>query len=68
MRHITERKEATLGIFDKAKEALNSDQAEKLSDQALDAAEGFATDKLGADKADTVKNIRDQIDSKIGNE
>ncbi|MDP9800699.1 hypothetical protein J2S49_000775 [Arcanobacterium wilhelmae] len=57
-----------MGIFDKAKEALNSEKAEELTDKALDAAEGFATDKLGADKADQVKGVRDQIDSKLGNE
>ena len=35
------------GLGDKAKDALNSEQGEKRSDQALDKAEQLADDKTG---------------------
>lgn len=59
-----------MGIFDKAKDSLNqnSDKVEEISDKGLDQGEKFATDKLGDDKADQVKSVRDNIDKKIGNE
>ncbi|MBP3088102.1 antitoxin [Corynebacterium sp. sy017] len=52
-----------MGIFDKAKDLLKN---EETSDKVLDQAEKLATDKLGADKADKVKKVRDTIDGKIG--
>lgn len=57
-----------MGIFDKAKDSLNSDKAEEISDKGLDRGEKLATDKLGADKSDQVKSVRDNLDKKIGNE
>ena len=43
-----------MGIFDKAKDALNSDKGEELSDKGLDKAADAAKGKLGEDKADPV--------------
>ena len=57
-----------MGIFDTAKEALKSEKAEEISDGILDKAEGLAEDKLGADKAAKVADVRDKIDGAIGNE
>ena len=36
-----------MGIFDKAKDALNSDKGEELTDKGLDKAADAADDKLG---------------------
>lgn len=55
-----------MGIFDKAKEALNSEKGEKVTKEGLDKAENFAKDKLGEDKADQVDKARDAIDDKLG--
>lgn len=57
-----------MGIFDKAKEALNSEKAEEVSDKILDKGEEFAKSKLGDDKADQVTDVRNKIDDRIGNE
>lgn len=55
-----------MGIFDKAKEALNSEKGEEVTKEGLDKAEEFAKDKLGDDKADQVDKARDAIDDKLG--
>lgn len=55
-----------MGIFDKAKEALNSEKGEEVTKEGLDKAENFAKDKLGEDKADQVDKARDAIDDKLG--
>ena len=57
-----------MGIFDKAKDALNSDKGEELSDKGLDKAAEAAKGKLGEDKADKVDQARDAIDGKLGSE
>lgn len=57
-----------MDIFDKAKDALNSADIEEKSDELLDKAAEFAKEKLGADKADHIKNVRDAIDKKIGDQ
>lgn len=57
-----------MDLANKAKDFLNSDQAEEKSDQILDQTAGFAKDKLGNDKADQVDRVRDAVDQKIGNE
>ncbi|AWE43134.1 MULTISPECIES: Rv0909 family putative TA system antitoxin [unclassified Actinobaculum] len=57
-----------MDILDKAKGVLKSEQVEEKSDQILDKAEALASSKLGKDKADTVKKVRNAIDEKIGNE
>ena len=56
-----------MGIFDKAKDALNSDKGEQLSDSALDKGADLAKSKLGEDKADKIDSARDQLDDRIGN-
>ncbi|MEX3563190.1 antitoxin [Corynebacterium phoceense] len=55
-----------MGIFDKAKDALNSDKGEQISDQALDKGAEFATGKLGENKADQIDSARDKADEHIG--
>lgn len=57
-----------MGIFDKAKEMLTSDQAEEYSDKALDQAEKFVKDKVGTEHADKISRVRDEIDARVGNE
>ncbi|WP_018298138.1 antitoxin [Corynebacterium lubricantis] len=52
-----------MGIFDKAKDLLGD---EAQTDAVLDKAEQFATEKLGADKADQIKKAREEIDKRIG--
>lgn len=53
---------------DKVKEALNSEQAEGISDKVLDGVAG-AVNKVTGDKfADKVEGVRDSIDKKLGNE
>jgi hypothetical protein len=53
---------------DKIEETLKSDQAEDVSDNVLDAAADFVK-KIAPDSIDaTVDDVRNTIDSKIGNE
>lgn len=54
--------------LDKAKDALNSEKAEKVSDQALDRGEAFGKSKAGEKHHDKITGARDSIDKKIGNE
>ena len=63
-----ERKESSMGLVDKAKDFLQSDQAEEKSDQVLDKAEELAKKALGDEKAPQIASVRDAIDAKIGNE
>ncbi|HCG2963353.1 TPA: antitoxin [Corynebacterium striatum] len=56
-----------MGIFDKAKDALNSDKGEQISDSALDKGAEVAQGKLGEDNADQIKQGRDKLDDHIGN-
>ena len=60
--------EVAMGVFDKAKDFIHSEEVEEKSDAVLDKAEDLATEKLGADKADTIAKVRNTIDDKIGNE
>lgn len=55
-----------MGLMDKAKEFLNSEKGEQVTDQALDRAEQAAKDKLGEDKADQIHQVRDKIDEQVG--
>lgn len=57
-----------MSMFDKAKEFLNTDKGEEISDQILDKAAEAAEAKLGADKSEQIRSAREQIDSRIGNE
>ncbi len=56
-----------MGIFDKAKDALNSDKGEQISDKGLDKATEVAEQKFGEDKADKIQQGRDKLDDQIGN-
>ncbi|MGO1594407.1 MAG: Rv0909 family putative TA system antitoxin [Ancrocorticia sp.] len=57
-----------MDLANKAKDFLNSDQAETKSDQVLDQAAGFAKEHLGEDKVGQINKVRDAVDAKIGNE
>ena len=57
-----------MGIFDKAKDALNSDKGEQVSDSALDKGADIAKSKLREDKADKIDSARDQLDERIGSQ
>jgi hypothetical protein len=54
------------GLGDKAKDALNSEQGEKRSDQALDKAEQFADDKTGGKFDQQSDKVGDMADQRIG--
>ncbi|MGP5245907.1 antitoxin [Corynebacterium flavescens] len=55
-----------MGIFDKAKEVLNSDKGEEISDKVLDKASELAKGTLGEKYSDKIDGARDSIDEKIG--
>ena len=57
-----------MGIADKAKDFLNSEDGEKRSDDVLDRGSKFADDKTGGKHADKIDQGRDAADKKIGNE
>ncbi len=54
--------------FNKAKDSLNSDKAEQLSDQGLEKGSDFAKSKAGDDKHEKIDSTRENLDKKIGNE
>jgi hypothetical protein len=54
------------GLGDKAKQALDSEQGEKRSDQALDKAEQFADDKTGGKFDAQSDKAGDLADQRIG--
>ncbi|MGK5172757.1 antitoxin [Geodermatophilus sp. CPCC 205761] len=54
------------GLGDKAKDALNSEQGEQRSDQALDKAEQFADDKTGGKFDQQSDKVGDLADQRIG--
>jgi hypothetical protein len=56
------------GFMDKAKDALNSDQGEQVSDKALDKAGEVADQKTGGGHDAQIDKGRDFADGKIGNE
>ena len=53
---------------DKIGEALGSDQAEQVSDGALNAAADFVKKVAPEEHHDTVDGVRDNIDKSIGTE
>ena len=52
----------------KIEETLKSDQAEEVSDKVLDSAAEFVKKVAPESVADKVDGVRDNLDSKIGNE
>ncbi|MGK5115585.1 antitoxin [Geodermatophilus sp. CPCC 205506] len=54
------------GLGDKAKDALNTEQGEQRSDQALDKAEQFADDKTGGKFDQQSDKVGDLADQRIG--
>jgi hypothetical protein len=56
------------GLGDKAKKALDSEQGEKRSDQALDKAEQLADDKTGGKFDSQTDKAGDLADQRIGQE
>jgi len=53
---------------DKVQDALNSEQAEGISDKVLDGVADFAKKVLPDSVDGTVDDVRDTIDGKIGNQ
>jgi hypothetical protein len=53
---------------DKVKDALNSEQAEGISDSVLDGVAGVANKVTGGKFADQIDGARDAADEKIGND
>lgn len=53
---------------DRVKNALKSEQAEKISDRGLDAASGAASGVTGNKFDEQIKGARDKADGAIGNE
>ncbi|WP_448628600.1 antitoxin [Geodermatophilus sp. URMC 64] len=56
------------GLGDKAKDALNSEQGEQRSDQALDKAEQFADEKTGGKFDQQTDKAGDVADQRLGQE
>jgi hypothetical protein len=56
------------GLFDEAKNMLGSEQAEGISDQALDKAADLASQKTGGSHEDAIRGIRDAADKRLGNQ
>jgi hypothetical protein len=54
------------GLADKAKKALDSEQGEQRSDQALDKAEQFADEKTGGKYDQQIDKAGDFADERIG--
>jgi antitoxin protein of toxin-antitoxin system len=54
------------GLGDKAKQALDSEQGEQRSDQALDKAEQFADDRTGGKFDQQSDKVGDLADQRIG--
>jgi hypothetical protein len=54
------------GLGDKAKQALDSEQGEQRSDQALDKAEQFADEKSGGKFDQQTDKAGDAADQRIG--
>jgi hypothetical protein len=54
------------GLGDKAKDALNSEQGEQRSDQALDKAEQVADEKTGGKFDQQTDKVGDMADQRIG--
>ncbi|WP_111720585.1 Rv0909 family putative TA system antitoxin [Homoserinimonas sp. OAct 916] len=52
----------------KVQDALKSDQAEQISDNALDGASGLANKLTGNKFADQVEGVRSEADKKVGTE
>ncbi|WP_336650988.1 MULTISPECIES: Rv0909 family putative TA system antitoxin [unclassified Leucobacter] len=52
----------------KIEEALQSEQAEGISDKILDGAANLANKVTGGKHSDKVTELRDNLDGKIGNE
>jgi len=57
-----------MGMMDKAKDALNSDKGEKISDKGLDKGEQLADSKTGGTHDAQVDKGRDLADGKLGNQ
>jgi hypothetical protein len=55
-----------MGLMDKAKDALNSDKGEQVSDQALDKGEQLADQKTGGQHGSQIDKGRDLADDRIG--
>ena len=54
------------GLADKAKNALDSEQGEQRSDQALDKAEQLVDDKTGGKFDQQTDKVGDMADQRIG--
>jgi hypothetical protein len=52
----------------KVKDALNSEQAEDISDKLLDGVAGAAKKVTGGKDDDTIEGARDQADKHVGND
>lgn len=57
-----------MGLLDNAKDALNSQQAEDISDQALQAGRDAVNKATGDKHAEQVQQASDFLDGKIGNQ
>ncbi|WP_246078846.1 antitoxin [Modestobacter excelsi] len=60
--------ELAVGMMDKAKDALNSDKGEQVSDKGLDKAGQIADQKTGGTHDAQIDKGRDLADGKLGTE
>jgi hypothetical protein len=57
-----------MGLLDNAKDAVNSDKGEQVSDTGIDKAEDAVSDKTGGKIDGKIDKAGDAADGKIGNE
>jgi hypothetical protein len=57
-----------MGLLDDAKDALNSDKGEQVSDTGIDKAEDAISDKTGGKFDDKIDKAGDAADGKVGND
>lgn len=55
-------------LTNKAKDAMNSDKGEEITDQGLDKASDAANNVTGGKFEDQINKVRDGADDKLGNE
>jgi hypothetical protein len=56
------------GLFEKAKALVNSEQGERISDQALDRAADIAAKRTGGSHDEQIRSARNTADQHIGTE
>lgn len=57
-----------MGLLDSAKDALDNDKGEQISDSGIEKAEGAVSEKTGGKFDEKIDEAGDAVDGKVGNE